>query len=60
MPAHYWIPDAVQGSTPSAAALIATLPKIGALIALFRLGAVPSTQPHCPGPRCWRSWPPRR
>ncbi|MFD8472331.1 NADH-quinone oxidoreductase subunit N [Streptomyces globisporus] len=41
VPAHYWIPDAVQGSAPPAAALIATLPKIGALAALFRLGAVP-------------------
>jgi NADH-quinone oxidoreductase subunit N len=41
VPAHYWIPDAVQGSTPPAAALIATLPKIGALTALFRIGAVP-------------------
>ncbi|MFH9467173.1 NADH-quinone oxidoreductase subunit N [Streptomyces clavifer] len=41
VPAHYWIPDAVQGSAPPAAALIATLPKIGALTALFRLGAVP-------------------
>lgn len=41
VPAHYWIPDTVQGSAPPAAALIATLPKIGALAALFRLGAVP-------------------
>ncbi|MEU9060988.1 NADH-quinone oxidoreductase subunit N [Streptomyces sp. NPDC048430] len=41
VPAHYWIPDAVQGSTPPAAALIATLPKVGALTALFRLGTVP-------------------
>ncbi|WP_069170089.1 NADH-quinone oxidoreductase subunit N [Streptomyces griseus] len=41
VPAHHWIPDAVQGSSPHAAALISTLPKIGALIALFRLGAVP-------------------
>lgn len=41
VPAHYWIPDVVQGTSPPAAALIATLPKIGALAALFRLGAVP-------------------
>ncbi|MCI4042430.1 NADH-quinone oxidoreductase subunit N [Streptomyces sp. TRM75563] len=41
VPAHYWIPDTVQGSAPPAAALIATLPKIGALTALFRLGVVP-------------------
>lgn len=41
VPAHYWIPDAVQGSGAPVAALIATLPKVGALTALFRLGAVP-------------------
>lgn len=41
VPAHYWMPDAVQGSAPPAAALIATLPKVGALAALLRLGAVP-------------------
>lgn len=40
-PAHYWIPDVVQGSAPPAAAFLATLPKVGALVALFRLGAVP-------------------
>ncbi|UZI28182.1 NADH-quinone oxidoreductase subunit N [Streptomyces sp. VB1] len=41
VPAHFWVPDAVQGSTPSVAALLTTLPKIGALAALYRLGAVP-------------------
>jgi NADH-quinone oxidoreductase subunit N len=41
VPAHFWVPDAVQGSTPPVAALLTTLPKIGALAALFRLGAVP-------------------
>lgn len=41
VPAHFWVPDAVQGSTPPVAALLTTLPKIGALAALYRLGAVP-------------------
>ncbi|GGX96966.1 NADH-quinone oxidoreductase subunit N [Streptomyces microflavus] len=40
VPAHFWVPDAVQGSTPPVAALLTTLPKIGALAALYRLGAV--------------------
>ncbi|WP_407835880.1 NADH-quinone oxidoreductase subunit N [Streptomyces sp. DSM 116496] len=39
-PAHFWVPDAVQGTSPPVAALLTTLPKIGALAALFRLGDV--------------------
>lgn len=39
VPAHFWVPDAIEGATPSIAAFIATVPKIGALVALFRLGA---------------------
>ncbi|MCX5328691.1 MULTISPECIES: NADH-quinone oxidoreductase subunit N [unclassified Streptomyces] len=38
VPAHFWVPDAVQGSSPPVAALLTTIPKIGALAALFRLG----------------------
>ncbi|MFE2415806.1 NADH-quinone oxidoreductase subunit N [Streptomyces hokutonensis] len=38
VPAHFWVPDAVQGSNPPVAALLTTIPKIGALAALFRLG----------------------
>jgi NADH-quinone oxidoreductase subunit N len=38
VPAHFWVPDAVQGSSPPVAALLTTLPKIGALAALFRVG----------------------
>ncbi|MGA4541695.1 NADH-quinone oxidoreductase subunit N [Uniformispora flossi] len=48
VPAHFWVPDAVQGSTPPVAALITTLPKIGALAAFYRFAAeplVPSTVP---------------
>lgn len=40
VPAHFWVPDAVQGSSPPVAALLTTLPKVGALAALFRLGDV--------------------
>lgn len=38
VPAHFWVPDAVQGSNAPVAALLTTLPKIGALAALFRVG----------------------
>ncbi|MER5205504.1 NADH-quinone oxidoreductase subunit N [Streptomyces sp. NPDC002825] len=38
VPAHFWVPDAVQGSTAPVAALLTTIPKIGALAALLRLG----------------------
>ncbi|MEU3550848.1 NADH-quinone oxidoreductase subunit N [Streptomyces longwoodensis] len=39
VPGHFWVPDAVQGSTAPVAAFLTTLPKIGALAALYRLGA---------------------
>ncbi|MDN4597678.1 MULTISPECIES: NADH-quinone oxidoreductase subunit N [Leifsonia] len=37
VPAHFWVPDAIEGATPAVAAFIATIPKIGALVALFRI-----------------------
>lgn len=43
VPAHFWVPDAVQGSAPPVAALLTTVPKVGALAALWRLTAVPLT-----------------
>jgi NADH-quinone oxidoreductase subunit N len=39
VPAHFWLPDTVQGSSAPVAAFLSTVPKIGALVALFRLGA---------------------
>ncbi|MGW0825366.1 NADH-quinone oxidoreductase subunit N [Streptomyces sp. NPDC002845] len=39
VPGHFWVPDAVQGSAAPVAAFLTTLPKIGALAALYRLGA---------------------
>lgn len=50
VPAHFWVPDAVQGSSPSVAALLTTLPKIGALAALFRLGDVVFARSSLPWP----------
>jgi len=37
VPAHFWVPDAAQGATATAAAFATTVPKIGALVALYRL-----------------------
>ncbi|GJF11794.1 hypothetical protein NGTWS1803_20650 [Mycolicibacterium cyprinidarum] len=44
LPAHFWVPDAAQGSTGTVAAYLTTVPKIGALIAIYRLVlALPET-----------------
>ncbi len=37
VPAHSWVPDAAQGASVTAAAFLTTVPKIGALVAAFRL-----------------------
>lgn len=37
VPAHFWLPDAVQGTTVPAGALLTTIPKIGGLLAAYRL-----------------------
>ncbi|HEX6500314.1 MAG TPA: proton-conducting transporter membrane subunit [Micromonosporaceae bacterium] len=37
VPAHFWVPDAVQGATVPAAAVLTTIPKIGGLLAAYRL-----------------------
>ncbi|MFZ3495861.1 NADH-quinone oxidoreductase subunit N [Streptomyces sp. 5.8] len=50
VPAHFWVPDAVQGSSPPVAALLTTLPKIGAVAALFRLGDVVLSDSTLPWP----------
>ena len=44
VPGHFWVPDAAQGATVSAAAFVTTVPKVGALVAAYRLlDAVPAT-----------------
>jgi NADH-quinone oxidoreductase subunit N len=48
VPAHYWVPDAAQGSHVSVAAFLTTIPKIGALLAIYRLAGV------LPGSVDWR------
>lgn len=37
VPAHFWIPDAAQGANGTAAIFLTTVPKVGALAALYRL-----------------------
>ncbi len=37
VPAHFWVPDTVDGATTPAAAFLTTVPKIGGLVAAYRL-----------------------
>ena len=39
VPGHFWVPDAAQGSSTTAAAFLTTVPKIGAVVAVARLVA---------------------
>ena len=41
VPGHYWVPDVTEGTVPSVGAIVTTIPKIGAVVALYRLAAVP-------------------
>ncbi|MFG3577710.1 NADH-quinone oxidoreductase subunit N [Micromonospora chersina] len=47
VPAHFWVPDAAQAATATAATFLTTVPKIGALLAVYRLATVlpPSSWP---------------
>jgi NADH-quinone oxidoreductase subunit N len=40
VPAHFWVPDAAQGANATAATFLTTVPKIGALVALYRLTTI--------------------
>lgn len=37
VPGHFWVPDAAQGAGTTAAAFATTVPKVGALVAAYRL-----------------------
>lgn len=39
-PGHFWVPDAAQGAGGAVAAFLTTVPKIGAVIAAYRLVAM--------------------
>lgn len=44
VPGHFWVPDAAQGAGGAVAAFLTTVPKIGALVAIYRLvDALPET-----------------
>lgn len=44
VPAHFWVPDAAQASGITAATFLTTVPKLGALLALYRfVGVLPGT-----------------
>ncbi|MGX5656896.1 NADH-quinone oxidoreductase subunit N [Geodermatophilus nigrescens] len=40
VPAHFWVPDAAQGAGVAVAAFLTTVPKVGALVAGYRLVSV--------------------
>lgn len=40
VPAHFWVPDAAQATGSTVAAFVTTVPKIGALVAVYRLVTV--------------------
>ncbi|MFC4908189.1 NADH-quinone oxidoreductase subunit N [Actinomadura gamaensis] len=44
VPGHFWVPDVAEGASPVVAALVTTVPKIGAFAALLRFGA--EVAPH--------------
>ncbi|GAA0641978.1 NADH-quinone oxidoreductase subunit N 1 [Streptomyces sp. NBRC 14336] len=48
VPGHFWVPDAIQGSSPPVAAFLTTIPKMGALAAFYRLAAVPLADADLP------------
>ncbi|NIJ11380.1 NADH-quinone oxidoreductase subunit N [Saccharomonospora amisosensis] len=41
VPAHFWVPDVAEGAKPSVAALVTTIPKLGAIVAVYRFVAEP-------------------
>lgn len=44
VPLHFWVPDAAQGCGAIAAAFLTTVPKIGALVAVYRfVGTLPGS-----------------
>lgn len=39
-PLHFWVPDAAQGAGVTAATFLTTVPKVGAMVAVYRLVAM--------------------
>ena len=40
VPGHFWVPDAAEGAPATVAAFLTTVPKVGALVAAYRLVAL--------------------
>ncbi|MFU8854837.1 NADH-quinone oxidoreductase subunit N [Micromonospora sp. SL1-18] len=40
VPAHFWLPDAAEAASATAATFLTTVPKIGVLVAIYRLAIV--------------------
>ena len=41
VPGHYWVPDVTEGATTTVAAFVTTVPKVGAVLAMYRLLETP-------------------
>lgn len=39
VPGHFWVPDVTEGASAPVAAFVTTIPKVGALVAIYRLAA---------------------
>ena len=37
VPGHFWVPDVAEGATTTVAAFVTTVPKVGAVVAVYRL-----------------------
>ena len=37
VPGHFWVPDVTDGTPPAVAAIVTTIPKVGGLVAAYRL-----------------------
>ena len=49
VPLHQWVPDATEGSPTAVAAFITTIPKVGGLLAAYRLlTTIPISELHWP------------
>lgn len=50
VPAHFWVPDVTDGTPPAVAAVLTTIPKVGALVAMWRLLATAVPEVVVPWP----------
>jgi NADH-quinone oxidoreductase subunit N len=40
VPGHFWVPDVTEGALPSVGATVTTIPKVGAVVAIYRFVTV--------------------